>query len=159
MAELANGMSIAKAPAFLPRSWGPLLMALLLIGGLLLTGCSGEESSPKLDALKADPMATFELPNLVVDRVSETADGESLGKPHPAEYLRVVHITSGNRKVVLKAVKELAEENGWSTIDESDYAYAAQKKLVGDGLESHTASRFTMTFSDARSAVITLNQG
>jgi len=152
---LAERMSLATPPAVARRSWRPRL-ALLLVSALLLTGCSGEESSPKLDALKADPMASFELPNMTVDSVSEKVEGESMGKLHGARYSRYVHITSGSPKSVIKAVKELAEANGWKTTANRPRYYAAQKTL--DEVGPTIPADLTVTFSDSRSAAVILDQ-
>jgi hypothetical protein len=103
----------------------------VLLGVLLIAGCS--RSAPKLEALKADPMATVAIPGVRIVREFESPEGEALGKPLIADFNRSFVVTEGEPRDIVRAVRELAEANGWTTDHVDRDTYLASKTLAVNG--------------------------
>jgi hypothetical protein len=124
----------------------------VLLGALLIAGCS--RSAPKLDALKADPMATVAIPGIAIKDEFETPEHESLGKPVIASYTRTFRVIEGKPRDVVHTVKDLAEANGWTTDYVDRNSYQASKTLYSFGLPAQLG----LAFANERSGVLDMTQ-
>jgi hypothetical protein len=128
----------------------------VLLGALLIAGCS--RSAPKLDALKADPMATVAIPGVRIVREYGHPEGEALGKPLMASYTRTFVVTEGKPRDIVAVVRELAEANDWTTESIEADSYLATKTLVVGGRDFGSPAHLTLAFSDPRSGVLDMTQ-
>ena len=107
-----------------------------------------EKSSPSLDALRADPMATARIPGLLQtgerSNPGHSEEDSFMGKPAPAYLSRVVRITSGDVALALKSVRMVAERHGWETdrINARRHIYVAYKEMSVSGSVVRTAELF-----------------
>ena len=128
-----------------------------LVGVLLLAGCS--RPTPKLDALKADPMATVAIPGARIVREFEHPEGEALGKPLIADFNRTFVVTEGESWDIVRAVRELAEENGWTTDYVDRDTYLGNKRLVVNGNRPWSLpAELTLAFGDRTSGILGMSQ-
>ena len=95
------------------RASAGIVAALVLLAA---GGCGG--SSVELDALKADPMASYEPPGgELLDTRSQGASS-ALGKPILARYQRRFRMPRGDPQAQLDAVLRAASEAGWDVSDD-----------------------------------------
>ncbi|PVU83265.1 hypothetical protein DDP54_09975 [Cellulomonas sp. WB94] len=85
-----------------------MVAATLLVG--LLAGCSS--SSPGLEVLRADPMATATPAGLTSQSVSEDAGGVTFGIRQPCSLLRTLHLTDPVSALV--ELDQGAQDAGWA---------------------------------------------
>ena len=128
----------------------------LLVGVVLLAGCS--RPTPKLDALTADPMATVAIPGVRIEREFEGAEGEALGKPLIADFNRTFVVTSGEPRDIVRAVRQLAEDNGWTTDYVDRDTYLASKTLVVNGNSPWSPAQLNLAFHDRTSGNLQMSQ-
>jgi len=149
-----TGGEAGRDPAASGRHWWAgigLALVFVLIATLVaawwLTSPE-EESSPGLDALRADPMATARIPGLVQTHESSSpghsAEEGFMGKGANARLTRVVRISSGDVASALKSIRKVAERHGWKTdrINARRHIYVAYKKLSVTGSVAKTAELF-----------------
>ena len=135
------------------------VIGLALIFSLVLVGCAEDRDPPGLSALKADPMATAEIPGLSLIAESEVPEGEAMGKPILASVTREFRVTLGTQRSIIRAVKRLAESNGWKEFGRSSpTSYYAKKILMIDGVRIIPAADLTVVFGGPKSALIELTQ-
>ena len=122
-----------------------------------------EETTPGLEALRADPMATASIPGLVQTDESNNpghSEGDSwMGKPAPAYLRRVVRITSGDVASALRSVRKVAEGHGWKTESIDADGYTAYKKMPLESqhlaqLASLSATFDTIAYPGLQGAII-----
>ena len=124
----------------------------LLVGLVLLAGCS--RPTPKLDALEADPMASVSIPGVEIEREYGQAEGEALGKPLIADYTRTFRVIEGTPRDIVRAVKDLAEANGWTTYYEDQDSYRARKTLSPNANPLDLPADLGLAFATDHSGVL-----
>ena len=89
-----------------------------IVAALALLTASGCGSGVELDALKDDPMASYEPPGgQLLDTRSQGA-GSALGKPILARYQRWFRMPRGDPQAQLDAVLRAATDAGWDVSDD-----------------------------------------
>ena len=128
----------------------------MLVGVLLLAGCS--RPTPKLDALESDPMASVSIPGLKLVREDGGPEGEAMGKPVIADYMRIFEVTAGSHRSVLREVRDLAEANGWKTNYVRKDAYVASKTLIVHGEPLDLPADLSVVFASETSVHLRMTQ-
>ncbi len=105
------------------------LIGIAVATGLLLFGCS--DASPRLDALRADPLADVELDDAVGVRDSETAGSVGVGVGAPASIQRTFTVPDGTVPAALEALADAARAAGWSVAERSPNGFTGQKDVGG----------------------------
>lgn len=116
-----------------PRSPRRALLATVgaIVGALLLLGCG---TDAQLEALHADPMATWSAPGMSEVGGHETEPGTALGKPRYARVLRILSVPDGDTAVDAVAVaRRAAVESGWSVDGEHRGWFGAEKSFTIGG--------------------------
>ena len=89
----------------------PLVVVLVAVTGYLLLR---EGSTPLYDAMRSDPMASGELPGMVIEHDRSSDRSEPLGIPSPATIDRSWAITDGTPEPEkLAELARLAQSSGW----------------------------------------------
>jgi hypothetical protein len=105
-------------------------------------GClhDGDEPSAKLQALEADPMATYEPPDAeLVDTESQSEGETTLGKPQGARYTRLFALQGDGEQAFDDAVAA-ARSAGWTFEEEpSTDAFGGTVGLATRTLSTGTA--------------------
>ncbi len=91
-----------------------ILVAAAALGVLVLALARGEEPSAQLQALKADPMATYAPPGGTLVQTRSQNEGSSLGKPVSARYTRMFQIGAGTGERALERAAKAAADAGWA---------------------------------------------
>jgi hypothetical protein len=106
-----------------------ILAAVAALAVLVMVLGRGEEPSARLQALEADPMATY-VPSggTLVDTDSQN-EGSSLGKPVSARYTRMFQLSPGAAARALEHAREAAEASGWVQVGRNERVYAADKRV------------------------------
>jgi hypothetical protein len=107
-----------------------ILAAVAALAVLVIVLGRGGESSARLQALEADPMATYVPPGgSLVDTDSQN-EGTSLGKPVSARYTRMFQLSAGKAARALEHAREAATAAGWVQVGRTDArVYAADKRV------------------------------
>ena len=104
-------------------------LAVLVIG--LSRG--GEEPSARVQALEADPMASY-MPSggTLVDTKSQN-EGMSLGKPVSASYTRMFELAGAAAAQALERAREAAVAAGWTPVGKPDVRGFVAGKRASSG--------------------------
>jgi hypothetical protein len=103
----------------------------VLASVLVLSGCAGDA---QVEALSADPMATWSRSGVREGRVHVTEPGTSLGKPRYARVMRILEVRDGTDvDVVLAELRSVATGSGWTMTFRSDHAFGAEKGVTIHG--------------------------
>ena len=109
-----------------------------------------EETTPGLEALRADPMATASIPGLVqTDESSNPGHSEEdgwMGKPANATLFRVVRISSGDVASAVESVRKVSERRGWRTAIVDPDGLLAHKELHLSGSSRVVRARLSASF-------------
>jgi len=89
-----------------------------IVAALILLAVSGCGSSPELDALKADPMASYEPPGAELLDTRSQGPGSALGKPILARYQRRFRMPRSDPRAQLDAALRAATDAGWDVSDD-----------------------------------------
>lgn len=131
------------------RAWGTAAVLAALVG--ILAGCSA--TTPELDLLRADPMATATPQGLEAQSVSEEAGGVTFGKDTPSYVLRRLHLAHPADALV--ELDRTAQDAGWAVrvpLDLTAEAVAALYERTSDGRSVELA----LTWDGTDEVVLTL---
>ncbi|MBW3576671.1 MAG: hypothetical protein KY462_02820 [Actinobacteria bacterium] len=111
---------------------GRWLLAVAVLGLALVGAACGEPAdAPELDALRADPMASYQGQDLTLVDRSLSAGGRTLGKPVRASVVQRYAIAdSADPEAVRAAAIAAAEAAGWTFFAEGPIA-SANKRIAG----------------------------
>ena len=109
-----------------------LLGILVTVAAVLLTSCVS--AADRLEALRSDPMADYDLPNALLVRVTETAGHIGPGVPSPATLRRTFTVAEGMVLAEFDVIADAARREGW-TIEEGAFGGYSGDKTI-DGLYS-----------------------
>ena len=103
---------------------------LLVVLGILVTswGCSAQEG--RLEALRADPLATLVVDDATEIRTSESAGTDGPGKSAPSVIRRTFEIDEGPASEILARLAERAADVGWE-VTRDGAAYVGIRRLEG----------------------------
>jgi hypothetical protein len=116
-------------------------------------GCGGGEDggSAKLDALRGDPMASFEPPRGELVDTDEQEEGEStLGKPLLARHARLFTVPPASSREALDEAVAAAEGAGWAFESEPQESLGSLVALAEKQLETGRARLALTLFLDGR---------
>ena len=105
---------------------------LVTVTAVLLTSCT--TGADRLEVLRSDPMADYDLPNALAVRVTESPGSTGPGVPSPATLRRTFTVSHGIVLAELDVIADAAWSEGW-TIDEGAYGRYSGDKII-DGLYS-----------------------
>ena len=76
----------------------------------------GDEPSARLEALEADPMATYAPPGGTLVDTDSQSEGTVLGEPVSASYTRIFELGAAAVAQALEHAREAAVAAGWTTV-------------------------------------------
>lgn len=99
---------------------------MVVVGALVLGGCSSPDG--RLEALRADPLATLVVSNATEIRISESAGSYGPGKPAPSVIRRTFEIDQTLVAETLDGLAEQAVAAGWDVVRDGA-AYTGTRRL------------------------------
>ena len=84
-----------------------------------------------LEALRSDPMATYQLPSAVTTRSSEIAGTADWIEDTPAMITRRFTVPPGEGEAAMAAIAAAAEDEGWD-VSKSEFGGYSGDKTIGD---------------------------
>lgn len=92
----------------------------------------GEDSSARLDALKADPLARYSPPGARLAKQRATAESDTLGKAAPARFSRWFALPEGEGRRQFEGAVAAARAAGWQPqVNPAGDAATGAKQLDG----------------------------
>ena len=110
------------------------LLGILVTVAAALVLASCVSAADRLEALRSDPMADYDLPNALLVRVTETAGNIGPGVPSDAVIRRTFTVAEGMVLAELDVIADAARREGW-TIEEGAFSGYSGDKTI-DGLYS-----------------------
>ena len=96
----------------------------------------GEESSAQLQALEADPMATYVPPGGTLVDTDTQNEGTSLGKPVSAQYTRMFELSAAAAGGALEHARRAAAAAKWTPTEKpGERGFVAEKRAASGRLE------------------------
>jgi len=93
-----------------------------------VSACGGRGAS-RLETLRSDPMAEYDLPNAVDVRVTESPGSTGPGVPSPSKLRRTFTTTDSGVPSALEAIAEAARAEGWTLRERIPNGYSGEKKV------------------------------
>ena len=123
--------------------------AALVAAATTFAGCGGgDEDSAQLDALRADPMASYVPPGGELVDTEEQREGETtLGKPQQAKLSRLFAL-SGDGEDALDDALAAAEDAGWNLDGEPQQSVGGVVGLGSRTLETGQARIAVTLYAD-----------
>jgi len=126
---------------------------LVTVTAVLLTSCT--TAADRLEVLRSDPMADYDLPNALLVRVTETAGHIGPGVPSDAVIRRTFTVAEGTVLAEFDVIADAARREGW-TIEEGAYGgYSGDKTIDGlfsqiriTGIDSDNLVWFSLSTGD-----------
>jgi hypothetical protein len=122
--------------------------AALVAAATVLAGCGGSDDSAQLDALRGDPMASYEPPGgELVDSEEQSEGKTTLGKPQQAKLSRLFAL-SGDGEDALDDALAAAEDAGWTFDGEPQESVGGVVGLGSRSLETGRARIAVTLYTD-----------
>ena len=113
-----------------------ILAGVAALAVLVLALSGGDEPSARVQALEADPMATYVPPGGELVDTDTQNEGVSLGKPVRARYTRMFALPPGSSARALADARAAAEAAGWIQVGRTDaQVFAADKRVPSGRIE------------------------
>ncbi len=107
------------------------LLGILVTVAAALVLASCVSAADRLEALRSDPMADYDLPNALLVRATETAGHIGPGVSSPAVIRRTFTVAEGAVLAELDVIADAARREGW-TIEEGAFGgYSGDKTIDG----------------------------
>jgi len=131
------------------------LLGILVTVAAALVLASCVSAADRLEALRSDPMADYDLPNALLVRVTETAGHIGPGVPSDAALRRTFTVAEGAVLAELDVIADAARREGW-TIEEGAFGgYSGDKTIDGlfsqiriTGIDSDNLVWFSLSTGD-----------
>jgi hypothetical protein len=92
-----------------------------------------------LEALRSDPMATYQLPSAVTTRSSQIAGTADFIEDTPAMITRRFTVPPGEGEAAMAEIAAAAEDEGWDVSKSEFGGYSGDKKI--DGIRAQISIR------------------
>lgn len=114
-----------------------LLGVLVTLTAVLLTSCT--TGADRLEVLRSDPMADYDLPNALAVKVTESPGSTGPGVGAPATLRRTFTVPHGTVLAELDVIADAARSEGWTIDEGANGGYSGDKTI--DGLFSQIRIR------------------
>jgi hypothetical protein len=113
-----------------------ILAAVAALAVLVIALSRGGETSPEVQQLQDDPMASYVPSGGTLIDSDSRGEGTSLGRPVHAQVTRLFQLAAGQGQSALADAGEEATARGWTTFGTpTDRAFVARKQLPGGRAE------------------------
>ena len=113
-----------------------ILAAAVALGVLAFALGRGEDTSGRVHALEADPMARYVPPGGTLVDTDSLPEGFSFGKPVSATYAHLFQLSGAGSARVLADVRAKAEAAGWTEVGSANSrGFTADKRTPSGGIQ------------------------